>query len=339
METYEIIVAGNGEPALVCTLSARNTYTDKSIAIIKNDRKNSIIEEILSSASNGFNKRLNIFYDEIDSKNYNVLNLASGDKLKYEKLVLATGSCAIEPPIDGIKKDGVFLINRDPKNLRKIRQEALDAENIVIFGGGYIGVELSDELLRVGKKVTIVEKSKRLMPSSFDSETSARAKEIIEKLGGKVILDSKIKSILGIETVAGVTLSNGEKIDCDFLMICCGSRPNTEIAEKLGLIYDRDRGILIDEYFRTSDKNIFAVGECAAKFDFYASDLANVFLHNTKMEEAKLLGANLYSIIFNRGRMIDYLTESKNIKKRIKKELKSLEVLDDSENRLPLQRV
>ena len=120
METYEIIVAGNGEPALVCTLSARNTYTDKSIAIIKNDRKNSIIEEILSSASNGFNKRLNIFYDEIDSKNHNVLNLASGDKLKYEKLVLATGSCAIEPPIDGIKKDGVFLINRDPKNLKKI---------------------------------------------------------------------------------------------------------------------------------------------------------------------------------------------------------------------------
>jgi NADH oxidase (H2O2-forming) len=339
VETFEIIIAGNGEPALVCTLSARNTYTDKSIAIIKNDKKNSIIEEILSAASGGFNKRLNIFYDDIESKNQNILSLVRGSKLKYEKLVLATGSCAIEPPIDGIKKDGVFLLNRDPKYLRKIKQEALDAENIVIFGGGYIGVELSDELLKVGKNVTIIEKSKRLMPSSFDSETSTKAKEIIERLGGKVILDSKIKKIVGIEAVTGITLSNDINIDCDFLIICCGSRPNTEVAEKLGLIYDRDRGILVDEYFRTSDKDIFAVGECAAKYDFYASDLANVFLHNTKMEEAKLLGANLYSIIFNRGRMIDYLTEGKSINQRIKNELKDLEVLDDSENHLPLQRL
>jgi NADH oxidase (H2O2-forming) len=339
VETFEIIIAGNGEPALVCTLSARNTYTDKSIAIIKNDKKNSIIEEILSAASGGFNKRLNIFYDDIESKNQNILSLVSGSKLKYEKLVLATGSCAIEPPINGIKKDGVFLLNRDPKYLRKIKQEALDAENIVIFGGGYIGVELSDELLKVGKNVTIIEKSKRLMPSSFDSETSTKAKEIIERLGGKVILDSKIKRILGIDSVTGITLSNDINIDCDFLIICCGSRPNTEVAEKLGLIYDRDRGILVDEYFRTSDKDIFAVGECAAKYDFYASDLANVFLHNTKMEEAKLLGANLYSIIFNRGRMIDYLTEGKSINQRIKNELKDLEVLDDSENHLPLQRL
>jgi NADH oxidase (H2O2-forming) len=339
VETFEIIIAGNGEPALVCTLSARNTYTDKSIAIIKNDKKNSIIEEILSAASGGFNKRLNIFYDDIESKNQNILSLVSGSKLKYEKLVLATGSCAIEPPINGIKKDGVFLLNRDPKYLRKIKQEALDAENIVIFGGGYIGVELSDELLKVGKDVTIIEKSKRLMPSSFDSETSTKAKEIIERLGGKVILDSKIKRILGIDSVTGITLSNDINIDCDFLIICCGSRPNTEVAEKLGLIYDRDRGILVDEYFRTSDKDIFAVGECAAKYDFYASDLANVFLHNTKMEEAKLLGANLYSIIFNRGRMIDYLTEGKSINQRIKNELKDLEVLDDSENHLPLQRL
>jgi NADH oxidase (H2O2-forming) len=339
VETFEIIIAGNGEPALVCTLSARNTYTDKSIAIIKNDKKNSIIEEILSAASGGFNKRLNIFYDDIESKNQNILSLVRGSKLKYEKLVLATGSCAIEPPINGIKKDGVFLLNRDPKYLRKIKQEALDAENIVIFGGGYIGVELSDELLKVGKNVTIIEKSKRLMPSSFDSETSTKAKEIIERLGGKVILDSKIKKIVGIEAVTGITLSNDINIDCDFLIICCGSRPNTEVAEKLGLIYDRDRGILVDEYFRTSDKDIFAVGECAAKYDFYASDLANVFLHNTKMEEAKLLGANLYSIIFNRGRMIDYLTEGKSINQRIKNELKDLEVLDDSENHLPLQRL
>ena len=339
MEAYEILIVGNGEPALVCTLSAKNTYAEKNIAIVKTDKRNSIIEEILSSISVGFNKKLNIFYDDIAGKLHNVLELASGKKIQYEKLVLATGSRAIEPPIDGIKKEGVVLINNDPNYMHKIIHEALDAENIVIFGGGYIGVELSDELLRFGKKVTIIEKSKRLMPSSFDGETSTKAKEIIENLGGKVLLNSKIKNILGIDAITGIKLSNDEIIDCDYLIICGGTRPNTEVAEKLGLIYDRDRGILVDDYFRTSDKDIFAVGECAAKYDFFTSDLANALLNNTKMEEAKLLGANLYSIIFNRGRMIDYLTEKRNIKENIRTELKSLEVFNGSQIHLPLQRL
>ena len=219
MEKYQIVIAGNGEPALVCTLSARNTYTDKSIAIIKTDKQNSIIEEILSSISGRFSNSLNIFYDGIASRNHNVLHLSGGGKIEYEKLVIATGSRAIEPPIDGIQRDGVILINQDPEQMRKIKTEALDAESVVIYGGGYLGVELCDELLRAGKQVTIIEKSKRLMPSSFDADTSNKVKEVIENLGGKVILDVKIKSVLGIDAVTGVKLSSDEVIDCDFLLI------------------------------------------------------------------------------------------------------------------------
>ncbi len=339
MEKYQIVIAGNGEPALVCTLSARNTYTDKSIAIIKTDKQNSIIEEILSSISGRFSNRLNIFYDDIASRNHNVLHLSGGGKIEYEKLVIATGSRAIEPPIDGIQRDGVILINQDPEQMRKIKTEALDAESVVIYGGGYLGVELCDELLRAGKQVTIIEKSKRLMPSSFDADTSNKVKEVIENLGGKVILDVKIKSVLGIDAVTGVKLSSDEVIDCDFLMICCGSRPNVEMAEKLGIIFDRDRGILVDEYFRTSDKSIYAVGDCAAKHDFFASDLSNVLNYNSKMEEAKLLGANLYSVIFNRGKMINYLSEKRSLKDRIRTELKKLEISNAAKDFIPLPRL
>ncbi|MBK7229595.1 MAG: FAD-dependent oxidoreductase [Ignavibacteriales bacterium] len=326
MDKYQIVIAGNGEPALVCTLSAKNTYTDKSIAIIKTDKQSSIVEEILTSVSGAFNSMFNIFYDDIASRVQNTLHLVSGKKIEFEKLVLANGSKAIEPPIEGLLKDGVMLINKDAAQIRKVKTLALCAENIVIYGGGYIGVELCDELLRAGKQVTIIEKSKRLMPSSFDSDTSNKVKEVIENLGGRVIMDAKIKSILGIDAVAGIKLSSDEVIDCDFVMICCGSRPNVDMAEKLGIIFDRDRGVLVDEYFRTSDKNIYAVGDCAAKHDFFASDLSNVLTYNSKMEEAKLLGANLYSVIFNRGKMISYLSEKKNLKNRIKTELKKLEL-------------
>lgn len=336
MEKYHIVIVGNGEPALACTLSARSAYPSKSIAIIKSDDNNSFIEELLLSTSKSFNDSLTIIYDEIINRKDKLLYLKSGRNLKYEKLVLASGSRAIEPPIEGLHMGGVFMMDRDPEQIRKIKRNALCAENIIIYGGGYIGVELCDELLHEGKKVTIIEKSKRLMPSSFDAEISLKAQELIESLGGTVILDCKIKSILGVNEISAVKLSNDQRLECDFLMICCGTRPNTNVAERLGLIFDRDRGVLVDEYFRTSDKDIFAVGECAAKYDFFASDLANVLLHNTKMEEAKLLGANLYSVIFNRGRMIDYLTEKKNLKEKINKEFKDYEAPKVAKNFIPM---
>ncbi|MDP2366379.1 MAG: FAD-dependent oxidoreductase, partial [Ignavibacteria bacterium] len=119
-------------------------------------------------------------------------------------------------------------------------------------------------------------------------------------------------------------------------MICCGSRPNVEMAEKLGIIFDRDRGVLVDEYFRTSNKDIYAVGECAAKYDFFSSDLSNVLMYNSKMEEAKLLGANLYSVIFNRGKMISYLSENRTLKDRIINEQKKLEISNATKEYLHL---
>jgi pyruvate/2-oxoglutarate dehydrogenase complex dihydrolipoamide dehydrogenase (E3) component len=339
MDKYNIVITGDGEPALVCTLSARNTYLDKSIAVVKTDKQNNIIEELINSVSSGLNQMLNIFYDDIEKRDQNILHLRSGKKIEYEKLVLANGSRAIEPPIEGIHKKGVLLINKDPEQLRKMKKEALKADDIVVYGGGYIGVELCDELLRAGKHVTIIEKSKRLMPSSFDSDTSNKVKEVIENLGGKAIVDKKIKSVIGIDTVTGIKLSSDEIIDCDFLIICCGSRPNVEAAEKLGIIFDRDRGILVDEYFRTSDKNIYAVGDCAAQHDFFASDLSNFLMYNSKMEEAKLLGANLYSVIFNRGKMISYLSEKRIIRDKIKTELKKLEISNATKDFIPLPRL
>jgi NADPH-dependent 2,4-dienoyl-CoA reductase/sulfur reductase-like enzyme len=201
----------------------------------------------------------------------------------------------------------------------------LSADEIVIFGGGYLGVELCDGLLRLGKKVTLIEKNKRLLPSAFDTNVSNKVKNQIKNLGGKVILETTIKSVIGNDVITGVKLSSDEVLDCDFLMLCCGYRPNVEVADKLGVIFDRDRGILVDEYFRTSDKDISAVGECAAKLDFFSSDFSSVLIQNTKIEEAKLLGANLYSVIFNRDKMSDYLSESTNFKERFKTEIKKLE--------------
>ncbi|WP_290663941.1 NAD(P)/FAD-dependent oxidoreductase [Ignavibacterium sp.] len=318
MQKYNIVIYGLTEAALVCADSAHKAYPDKNIALIfpENDKKFiSLLSEKLASNSNG---QVKVLYKKITAREANNLILDDNEIISFDKLVIATGSSPIRPNIQGIDKEGVFLIDKDFQNLNRIKKFALKCEKIVVFGGGYFGVELTDELLREGKSVTIIERSNRLLPSSFDSEISLSAQNIIESQGGVVILNNKIREVIGSDRIEAVKLRSEETISCDFLMISSGSRPNVEVAEKLKIVFDYDRGILIDDYFRTSDKNIFAIGDCAAKFDFFRGDLCSFLMQSLKLQEADLVGSNLYSVIYNRGKLSSYLTHQKRLLGRIK---------------------
>lgn len=308
MNSFHIVVAGSNETAVVCALTAGSTNPDKNAALIVNDEKSEFILKLLNSGSfnNGTND-ITVIPGQISTRNENIIRLMNGNEIAFEKLVIATGSDAIKPAIEGVEKNGVYFIRRDPENFLSIKNKALHSENIVILGGDYLGVLLADELLRQGKSVTLVQRTNRLLPSSIDLEISAEAKNIIEQEGGKVIFKSKIKEIIGSDSISDVRLRDGEVLKCDCLIICCGEKPNTILAEKFGLVYDSDRGILVDEFHRTSDKNIFAIGECAARFDFFCGDLTGFMLTPTQIEEAKMIGSNLYSVIYNRGKLNDLL--------------------------------
>lgn len=312
MESINIIIIGSNEPALLCASTARKTYPDKTIGLINTKPEKRFLSGLLKALDRNETSSIKIIDDQVDFRKNNHLQLKSGKTIEFEKLILSTGADASTPNINGIEKQGVYLINKDPDHINEVLINAINAERIAVYGAGYIGVEISDELLQAGKQVILIERSNRILPSSFDSETSFKAKKIIEEEGGTVYLNAKVREVLGIDSVTGIRLRSGEIVDCDCLLICSGSRPNIKIADSLGVIYDRDRGILVDEYFRTSDKNIYAIGDCAAKFDFYSGDLASVLLTSIKKEEAKLLGSNLYSVIYNRGKMVDYL-EGKRI--------------------------
>ncbi len=318
MQKYNIVIYGLTEAALVCANSAHKTYPDKNIALIFPDNNKkfiSLLSENLASNSNG---QISVLYKTITAREANNLILDDNEMISFDKLVIATGSSPIKPNIEGIEKEGVFLIDKDFQNINRIKKLALKCEKIVVFGGGYIGVEFADELLREGKSVTVIERSNRLLPSSFDSEISLSAQNIIESQGGVVILNNKVKEVCGNDRIEAVKLRSGETIDCDFLMISSGSRPNVEVAEKLKIVFDYDRGILIDDYFRTSDKDIFAIGDCAAKFDFFRGDLCSFLMQSLKLQEAELVGSNLYSVIYNRGKLSSYLTYQKKLLGRIK---------------------
>jgi NADH oxidase (H2O2-forming) len=308
MKNYDVVIVGGGPAGVTAALSAKNSYPNKQIALIRKETNpmipcgipytlfslNSVDENLLSDAPLNAKKIEIINGEAVDRKDHTLL-LSDGEEIHYEKLVLATGSNAVRPSIEGSEKEGVFLVKKQKDYLEKLRTAVHNATNIVILGGGYIGVEVADELSRAGKRATIVEMMPNLLPT-MDQEFSQRAEDILTKEGAKIVTGKSVKSILGNSAVSGVELSDGSKIECDLVIISVGYKPNLELIKKLGISYEEGRGVLVDDYLRTSEKDIFAVGDCAIKYDFFTGDLTNVMLASTGMAEGRLVGSNLYSI-------------------------------------------
>jgi len=305
---YNIAIIGGGPAGVTCALSAKNTYPDKKIVLIRKETHPMIpcgIPYVLSTLPEVkdnilpdnplLSNNIEIINDEVLGCEDHKIKLAQQDSVEYEKVIIATGSKAVMPKIEGADKDGVFLVKKDKEYLENLKSATQKAEKIVILGGGYIGVEVADELLKAKKDVTIVEMMDVLLPT-MDEEFGIKVKENLEKEGGKIITGKSVQKILGNEKVSHIELNDGTNIECDLLIVSCGYKPNLELAEKFGLNYEEGKGILVDAYLRTSKKDIFAIGDCAAKYDFFTGEFSNIMLASTAMAEGRLVGSNLYSI-------------------------------------------
>lgn len=308
MKIYDIVIIGGGPAGVTCAISAKNTYPDKKIALIRKELKPMIpcgIPYTLTTLKNVdenilpdmplISNNVEIINDEAVERNDHLINLKSGEVVKFDKLVIAAGSRAVLPNIEGTDKENIFLIKKDRDYLVNLKAKIQKSEKIIILGGGYIGIEVADELLKANRDVTLVEKMDTLLPT-MDDEFGNRVKEIIKLNKGNVITGKSIKKILGDNKVSGVELNDGEQIGCDLLIISCGYKPNVRLAEKFDLVFETDKGILVDDYLRTSVKDIFAIGDCAAKYDYFTGEFSNIMLASTAMAEGRLVGSNLYSI-------------------------------------------
>jgi assimilatory nitrate reductase electron transfer subunit len=196
-----------------------------------------------------------------------LVQLDDGDELAYDTLVLATGSTALLPPIDGIRRTDGSLIDgaalfRTRDDCVAIDAWASHARRAVVVGAGVLGLEAARALAGRGLSVTVVQREDRLMERQLDAAAGRVLDRTLRAVGIEVLTGVTIAQVHGGDRVSGVTLSDGTALPTDLIVLCCGVRPRVELAGDAGL--NVSNGVLVDDVLRTtSDERIFAIGECA----------------------------------------------------------------------------
>jgi nitrite reductase (NADH) large subunit len=192
-------------------------------------------------------------------KTTKVVKTAIGKEIRYDKLLIATGANAFVPPIPGADKMGVFSLRRikDGLAIKEFCQNG--PKNVLIIGGGVLGLEIGFALKRSGNSITIVEALPRLLPRQMDPDGAEVLKRQLESLGVKFYIGVKTQEITGSEHVNGVVLDSGDNIECDFIIISAGIRGDLTLANQLGLSVDR--GLVVSDDLRTDDPDIFGAGD------------------------------------------------------------------------------
>ena len=313
MEKTDVLVIGSSAAGLVASVTGKSVHPEKAFTVIRKEEKVLVpcgIPYVFGSvdgtdmdllpADTMFEKTgVKLIIGEItgiDREN-KTCDLKDGEKLGYDKLVIATGSTPTVPGwLEGANLENVFTVPKNKVYLDRMRSELKDYEKIVVIGGGFIGVELSDELNKAGKDITLVEVLPHLLGLAFDEDIAAKAEEVLVSRGVTAKTGSGVKEILGDEKVTGVLLEDGERLEADAVVLSIGYRPNVDLARKADLNISEQGFIKVDEYMRTDDPDVFAVGDCAEKKDFVTRRPNPVMLASTACAEARIAGLNLYNL-------------------------------------------
>lgn len=208
--------------------------------------------------SSGITLCLNTRAAEIDAQK-KIVTTADGMPHPYDRLLLATGSVPFIPPIDGVKKEGVFTF-RNMADTAAILESCESAKKAVVIGGGLLGLEAARGISNHGVHVTVVHLMDRLMEVQLDAVGGQFLKREIEKLGIDVLLNKSTARVMGEARAEGVMFKDGSIVEADMVVIACGIRPHVELAKTAGLKINR--GVVVNDFMETSDPDIFAVGEC-----------------------------------------------------------------------------
>lgn len=187
------------------------------------------------------------------------ISTSDGLTVPYDRVILATGSNPVVIPFPGADLPGVITF-RDIHDVDVMIDSAAAKSKAVVIGGGLLGLEAANGLMKRGMDVTVVHLMDTLMERQLDEKAGALLQASLEERGLKFLMRTETEVILGTDSVEGIAFKDGTQIDTDIVVMAVGIRPNTQLAQSIGL--HCERGIVVSDTLQTFDPLIYAVGEC-----------------------------------------------------------------------------
>ena len=203
---------------------------------------------------------------DIQGKTLRVVNLETGDEFNetFDKLIITSGSWPIIPTIEGIELNNILLC-KNYNHSNEIIEKAKNSKKVIVVGAGYIGVELAEAFKDNGKEVVLIDAEERILSRYFDREFTDVAEETFKNKGIKLATGEKVIKFEGNNGNVAKVITNKDEYEADLVIMCVGFLPNTAIFK--GQLEMLENGaIKVDEYMRTSDKNVMAAGDCCSVF-------------------------------------------------------------------------
>jgi nitrite reductase (NADH) large subunit len=315
-----LVVVGNGMAGVACVEQILKYRHDYEITIFGDETHVNYNRILLSSVlageksvddivlndiewyrSNSIKARLGVRITHIDPNGL-VITADDGSVTPFDRLILATGSSPLVPPISGVDKQNVFVF-RTLDDTRALLERSRPGCKATVIGGGLLGLEAARGLQRQGCEVTVVHLAQTLMERQLDATGGMYLARKMENLGVRVLLGKQTQALLGNGHVEGLEFVSGDQINADLVVIAAGIRPNVELGRAAGL--EVRRGIVVNDYMETSHPDIFAVGECT-------EHRGQVFgLVAPLLEQGKVLAA---TITGNRGPVFTGATPATKLK-------------------------
>ncbi|MBT4347435.1 MAG: nitrite reductase large subunit [Methylococcales bacterium] len=313
-----LVVIGNGMVGqnFLETLVASSAYTDYQVVTFCEEPRvaydrvhlseyfSGKSAEDLSLVESGFFEKNNITLHlgdravRIDRDKKQVLS-QKGERIAYDKVVIASGSYPFVPPMPGHDRDGC-LVYRTIEDLEAITGAAKNAKTGVVVGGGLLGLEAAKALTDLGLETHVVEFAPRLMAVQLDEGGAAMLRSKIEALGVTIHTSKNTQKIIdGDQAIHKMCFADGEELETDIVLFSAGIRPRDDIARDSFLEIGQRGGIVIDNQCLTSDPDIYAIGECALWnnqiFGLVAPgyQMARTVVAQLEQKEAAFLGADM----------------------------------------------
>lgn len=311
MKQADIVVIGGSAAGLTAAITARRHHPEKTILIVReedmvlipcgipyifgtldNPNKDLIPDAILEK------NRIDLMVTKAVSldREAKLLHTAADD-VAYDRLILATGSRPVMLPIPGFELEGVFTIVKNINYLTELDRWLEDARDVVVLGGGFIGIEFGDEINKLdNKNVTVVELQPHCLMLAYDEEFCVEMEQVLESRGVHIRTSARVAKLAGNGRVERVVLTDGAEIKADTVIVGVGAVSNIELAREAGLRIGLTGAIGVDRTMKTSDDHIYACGDCAEKISFFGGGPSPLKLASIATLEARIAGANLYGL-------------------------------------------